>query len=1294
MSLAWRAPLSAAAALLISASCAGDFDTKRRAPPPSTLGDDIYSALCDRLGAGALTEDLSGASYRGICHRDASGNYGNEVDQSPEALPPVSGAAAVTRQIAVAKLHALARRRADVIAALNFVFDDGSVEVPFSSGQTIRGHDALSQFLKKLVPLYESNPVEGTNDPKRGLMPDVTSAVGRMFAGLAGPLPGEGTAEDRQTSDRALEAMARIAGRQGYRPARVVLGAVRPALAYPGLRSLAQTLLPRVEPGGSMHDSLENVLGMMESELADSVAVPRPEIYVVDPVTAQPNRPRTKMEIGRALMLSSDPVFAAPGAAPRYLVQRDPRGVAIPLGNVPGVPGTVPATFLDANGDGLADVDAASRLLGLDSLPAAVDPPFVVPGLGRFVPADPFGRALDPGGQPVYEYVNTSESLVASLLRDLEPLLDPDPTAQHETVTDLLSGAFVLYGDLLARPAPWAVGGEYTSFDASTSPLVDLLHAVGQLFAHPASDSWIAGFTQLMRDNEQDVARFLGAALKLREISNARPDIALDPRVTFWDELTDVLVKILRKNSQLFKDVLRSFKHPDAVAYLPGAIRSYAQFRDKLSYDPANLGGPPINLTTGAGPVDPSTPVDRSQPDVGDNRSELHQFLQIVHDVNGVNACNKQGARVSVVIDLPILPPLDLVWPIPPLSGYDECELFVFENMGLVFVDAILGKAQVEIRDNLLDSLVNGPLGGLLDANQLFEESSGIPGMTLSPTAQGLARLAFFGAESPLYDPLFNGVMPDRDPFWNGPNDKTNRFVRNLVEPVSTSVCPTRPAPGLPGIELADCALPGGNPFDVLRIRDQGVLFTWEKYQFYDGIRPLLAALDAHDSAELFLELNEVIYRHYPTLQPTAVRPDTECNTIGTWKKSLDGVNPLPRCPGGDPCYNSRYCSGSGLSSYEPIIIDAMATDLIPALANLIDVMEKTVVVDNRQNPPVTKNGLDIAYELSVALFDPAYAAGVGMKDRAGNAGTTLADEVTPKPQLTPFDLFAKALRAIDVRLEGNPRLERWRRARSQLVDTFLAIDGEGPNAKFRNPATPRAAPILFDALRQQINANCPNRETSGVPCQWATVDFAAKAAATIEEPTFSTSMVLLDLINQDEEVRRELERFLRYLVQQASDNDALHSTLTSLSDLLQLLNNDEVMPPIYNAISVVAAPETSTTNGKATPGAGDRVVQLLAALTKEDGKPNAYDPYRIVDRILRNLVTPMNAEDPDSVTPLEILLDTLAEVNRADASLPPDEPLTAEDYRFVFATVRDFMGSKTRGMEQFYEIVRNRDGK
>jgi hypothetical protein len=1227
-----------------------------------------------------------------VCHRDAAGKYQDQVDQS--LLPPVAGQAAVVRKLAIAKVHAMARRRDDLIRAFDKVFSDDPVADPFHPGQGVSGHFALEKFLQRVVPLYENNPIDKDGSGAReGLMPSVTRAIGRLFAALGGPGKSpEGDFGDPAKAQAARQALSRLSGRVGYRPLRVALGAIKPSLAYPELRQMTQTFAPRLAPGGVLRDAFQNVLGSTQAELATSQPKDWPIAYSVDPAKTQPNRPRTNLEVARAILLATDPAFAEPGASPRYLVTRDLRGYAVPA------PGAVGAYFVDADGDGFADVDPLGRLLGPNGQVALVDTPFVVPGLPRQQPPDPFGRAVDPAGNLLYSYLDTSQTFVAAATRDLGPLLDPDPAHESEALADLLSGAYALYGDPIQASAPWAVGGSYPSFDTTQSPLLDLLHAAGWMFAHKNSDVHLKMVAKLFSEHEQLLARIIGASLAIREVSNQHPEAKLAPSVTIWDELQEIIVATA-KDPALFKDVLRALAHPDTQAYLGNSYSNYTKWKDALTYDTNDLNGPPINLTDPANP-EPHVSPDYSQPDAGTNRSEMQRILQIIHDVNGVNTCNKPGAKVKMQVF-----GLNLSWPLT--GSYDECELFYFQNMGLYYLKSILGKAVLNVRPATLSALMNAAKI-FADPNQLFEQSTGIQGMTLTPQPAALNRLVFFGAETPKFDPLFGGQMPDRDANWNGKNHVTNDFLAASIDAVSSAVCPERlvPVPGATGSEpaslwIADCSLPGGDPNDLLRIRNQGTIFTWEKYEFYKAMAPILKAFDDHGAGQLFLDAVEVLYRHWATEQHGPECNDTIPNGGSfadlPWKKYLAPGDQVSHKV--NPAYNPKFCNGSGITRYEPILAEAFASDLLPALGDLVKVLDDPSFVVDDRNGGVPKSGLDVLHEMTVAMMDPEYAASVGMVDRQGSKVAKWSNGLIAKPQLTLFDLFANALAKIDLRLpEGSARRVRWRRARSKLVDRFLYVNGQGANAAFANQAFIKSVPILIDVLREQINANCPNRENDPVPCQWATVDLAAKAADTLQGPSFGTAMFLLDLINEDEEARRALEKHLRYLVQAASGNDALISMLASSADLLQLLGDDVNMPPIYNAISVAAAPEAAVELGKPAPGTADRALELLDALTREpvvngQAQPNPYDPYKIQDRILANLVLPIDPADPEGPAPIDIFIDTFAEVNRIDADEPREQPLSPDDLEAVFGTMRDFMTSKTRGMEQFYEIMRHRNG-
>ena len=78
-----------------------------------------------------------------------------------------------------------------------------------------------------------------------------------------------------------------------------------------------------------------------------------------DPTRTIYNRPLDDLEITRDILFPS--LSATPPSvfvASQPLVLRDPRGVAL----VPLVNGVIPAPFVDANGDGLADLDAHRKL--------------------------------------------------------------------------------------------------------------------------------------------------------------------------------------------------------------------------------------------------------------------------------------------------------------------------------------------------------------------------------------------------------------------------------------------------------------------------------------------------------------------------------------------------------------------------------------------------------------------------------------------------------------------------------------------------------------------------------------------------------------------------------------------------------------------------------------------------------------------------------------------------------------------------------------------------------------------
>src|SRR5262249_25567115 len=143
---------------------------------------------------------------------------------------------------------------------------------------------------------------------------------------------------------------------------------------------------------------LQQVLTVLKQELLTATPnVSQLPTLVVDPSTAQPNRPRSDVEFAASLFLTQNDLFAAnPSDPARFIALRDRRGFVVPAGNVPGVKGTVPAPFSDLDGDGFADVDPFGRFVDAGGMPVALELPFAVPEItDPSVMVDGSGRPKD-----------------------------------------------------------------------------------------------------------------------------------------------------------------------------------------------------------------------------------------------------------------------------------------------------------------------------------------------------------------------------------------------------------------------------------------------------------------------------------------------------------------------------------------------------------------------------------------------------------------------------------------------------------------------------------------------------------------------------------------------------------------------------------------------------------------------------------------------------------------------------------------------------------------------------------
>ncbi|MEO8874037.1 MAG: hypothetical protein ABI461_00490, partial [Polyangiaceae bacterium] len=239
-----RLALLSVPSLALLATACSDFDTTRTPPPRGSIGEELFGVVCDRVGAEALREDLSGASFKNVCHKDASGTYADTLDTS--ALPPAADGVVdgqgnpvtvdqqtANRNYATNRMGALIRDRGALIEAFDIIFPAVLLPVkdihnadptktcdPATGDQALRtmGKE-LSDMLGRFTPLYDD-----------GTIPSSTESLARL-------------ANAFQASPEAQTALQHFAARNGYRPLEIALGLTRPIMAYSQFRDFsAQTL--------------------------------------------------------------------------------------------------------------------------------------------------------------------------------------------------------------------------------------------------------------------------------------------------------------------------------------------------------------------------------------------------------------------------------------------------------------------------------------------------------------------------------------------------------------------------------------------------------------------------------------------------------------------------------------------------------------------------------------------------------------------------------------------------------------------------------------------------------------------------------------------------------------------------------------------------------------------------------------------------------------------------------------------------------------------------------------------
>jgi hypothetical protein len=1198
----------------VLAACAADFDTSRKVEPRGSVGRELYGVLCDRVGAQAFREDVSGESFHGLCHPDANGKYSDRLDVS--LLPPLGPTTTADgtpvpmevqeqgRTHRIARMETLARRREELIEALDFSIPDEKIPRCGAEGYTSLQAE-LAGTLGRLVDLY--------ND---GTMPAFTRAMGKLLV-------------DLKADPQASDALARVEARRGYRPLEDGIGLARPVLAYPGLAPLAQSMLAVLAKDPRLDKML--AVGYHELRTAEPTPAIAPLTLTLDSVDDREllSRPRTTLEAARSLLITERPKLAGD---PAFLVRRDPRGYAALNKLVP--------PFVDRTGpggvpDGLPDVDALGRFV-TDG--ASYPAPFFEPG--ETGPRDGFGRAMKDG-EHVYKYLDARSTLLGAVIKDARPFFEADPSRKKEGLMNLLSALPLLLGPRVDAAAGY--GDEklsYKGFDAEQSPLVDLTYAAGQLMAEPIIDEILIMAKKLALEKPEQLASLVGLLMEVKEMGAQHPEAELSPKATFWDDMIPTLARVGKKHG-LLADTLRAFADPRSLP-MEKALATFLEYKDDISYDRDNLNGPSMNLTRNIKAPVFVTPVDRTQPDVGENRSAFQKFLSLLHDTKGLAICTKEDAVVHIKAVLPnTVIPIEFDYPTnrtytplicgivgqPAPTKLSRCQVFGYVNVMELLMGVLLDEAVLTVRDPCLNALMNSPLTGIVGgADAFLEEISGVKGFSLHPNMRGFARLLYF--ETP-----FPGLPADPG------NTKTSNFLKDTVDPIESMVCDLQPVTyGGTTFPLRKC----NTVNDVLRARDRNALFPVDELGFVPSLRPIASAFKKHDAAMLFADLWDTLHLHWGSPRQT---PDV--------------------CDPNRPRTDARWCGQDGIVNYEPLLVEMLKTGVFERLQKVVRALGDIKVphctargASGACTAKTDRDGIEVVGDaLELVLDQPA-------KDRRGNDKALRNDGTRTDPQ-SPITLLTEALAGMDAALDSDPfKKKQWKAARSQLADLFLSVDGKGDTAKFKSPTLLEALPALIDLVRAQVFAHCKG----SAQCKWAKEDLTRSLEQTLRGPAVAAGLDVVDAVVSDEAARSEMAKLIHHLFGD-------RTLLAAVVDLMQLMQDDANFVPLERFFARALVPD----------GMADAAIGLMSRMfEKGNGACTLRDPNLAIPAILARLVTPRGEGKPSAI---EVIGSVMGDVNRQEPG--SGKKLEGGDYAKIADEVSEFLLDPSRGLEQMYAVVR-----
>jgi hypothetical protein len=940
--------------------------------------------------------------------------------------------------------------------------------------------DDLEGFLEAILPLAD----DGTMDTA------ITS-----LAGLLGQMA--------QDADFPT-ALARLANRIAYRPTKTAVGLMHAIVEYPQIDDFLGKTLGLIAPGGTAEVEWKTVLTALSQELKMAAPVKNPA-----------DSERT-LKLALDLMMTTHPDLGS--GTPRPLVQRDYRGLAV----VALVNGKVPAPFVDANGDGLADDDAMGHYVGADGMPLTVATPFPDSGANDTAPRDTQGRALSAQNAvtTLYNYFDLDGTVLGGMTRETLTLMNP----AKDTTLGLVHGLSALLGPRATQVKMYlddmgAMMGSlsYSGFDTTQSAVLDMLHAFIQILGDPVADKTLETTSTLLTQHESETTRLIKAMLDTKDLGNMHPEAAMPEQSTIYDELMPLIARVLHVPG-LAQDLLIALEDPHAKGFAPMVAR-LMNVNDQMDFD--HVAGPNYPLY---GNLDNATPVNRNMPDVDYNRSLMQRIAHLIHDTNGLLYCNKQGAN-----------PLGGI-----LGTFNQCDMFKIDDLALFYILNMASKDGNGVPTSPNPSAVSGAdfCGHVIPASisglcpTVIENQTGITGFTQYPTPRALNRALFLRQ-----------------------NEKS-AFMSSSTD---------------------DAICHDGDKY--IDVHDKS-LFAWEvtlqqnpsgfaNDTFYDAVRPIIdafakhdecdAAGNCHNAAKIFIDIFAMLHEHWSS---------PKGSYFGFTYQSTD-----PSMP--------RYGHDDSLVSYEPLLNIVLGTgDIIPSIIDLAPVLNSV----NTDGTPAGGTGVLIADQLVSSaryLFVPG-ASPTPLAYRDGMTSTVWSDGKTPVPVTTPYYLMADAFahkRAALVAADATQK-NAWRAATGALIDQMLTVDQLMDGSyQMRNRRMHAVTLVLVDFIRSRMAKHTLDGDLD----TWIGKTLTGDLTDTLGGPVFASLADFVSKIEADPDARTQLYGLLSYLVDEASNDLTFQTALTTLADQVQTFLDDPNLVPVARMLGVATDPDTGPVHAQLT---------------------------------------------------------------------------------------------------------------